>query len=73
MDPVFWLVERLAYTGHATFDLLPAGDTGFYWANGILIGSTLDQRSNSGYDKIALISPIQERAMDSTLASSYTG
>ena len=34
-------VERLGYTGTATYDLLPSGDTGFYWANGILIGSTL--------------------------------
>jgi hypothetical protein len=25
----------------ATFDLLPSGATGFYWANGVLIGSTL--------------------------------
>lgn len=34
-------VERLPYTGTATYDLLPSGDTGFYWANGILLGSTL--------------------------------
>jgi hypothetical protein len=34
-------VERLHYAGTATYDLLPSGDTGFYWANGILIGSTL--------------------------------
>ncbi len=34
-------VERVAYTGGHTFDLLPGGDTGYYWANGILIGSTL--------------------------------
>ena len=27
----------------ATYDLLPSGATGFYWANGILIGSTLHQ------------------------------
>ena len=37
-------VERLAYKGMATYDLLPSGDTGFYWANGILIGSTLKHR-----------------------------
>ena len=29
------------YEGTATYDILPAGDTGFYWANGILMGSTL--------------------------------
>ncbi len=34
-------VERLHYTGTATYDLLPSGETGFYWANGILMGSTL--------------------------------
>ena len=32
-------VEKYDYA--ETFDLLPAGDTGFYWANGILLGSTL--------------------------------
>lgn len=35
------LIERLPYRGTATYDLLPSGDTGFYWANGILMGSTL--------------------------------
>lgn len=34
-------LERLPYEGTATYDILPSGDTGFYWANGILIGSTL--------------------------------
>jgi hypothetical protein len=29
------------YAGRQTFDLLPAGDTGFYWADGILLASTL--------------------------------
>jgi hypothetical protein len=33
-----------AYDGGATFDLLPAGATGDYWADGILIGSTLAAR-----------------------------
>lgn len=37
-------VERLPYTGTATYDLLPSGDTGFYWANGILIGSTMAEK-----------------------------
>jgi hypothetical protein len=32
----------LPYESGSTFDLLPAGETGFYWANGILIGSTLE-------------------------------
>ena len=34
------LIERLPYTESATYDLLPDGKTGFYWANGILMGST---------------------------------
>jgi len=30
-----------AYGGGATFDLLPSGPTGVYWANGIRLASTL--------------------------------
>jgi len=30
------------YDGGATWDLLPAGDTGAYWADGVLLGSTLE-------------------------------
>jgi len=33
-----------AYDGGATFDLLPSGGTGTYWANGILLASTLAER-----------------------------
>jgi hypothetical protein len=33
--------ERKPYAGGATFDVLPAGATGMYWANGVLLGSTL--------------------------------
>jgi len=33
--------ELLPYTGGATFDVLPAGATGMYWANSVLLGSTL--------------------------------
>lgn len=33
--------ERVAYEGGATYDVLPAGPTGAYWANGVLLGSTL--------------------------------
>jgi hypothetical protein len=32
--------ELAAYAGR-TYDLLPSGPTGFYWANGVLLGSTL--------------------------------
>ena len=35
------LLERIPYSGIATYDVLPSGATGFYWANGILMGSTL--------------------------------
>lgn len=35
--------ELTAYTGGRTYDLLPAGATGHYWANGILLSSTLTQ------------------------------
>jgi hypothetical protein len=33
--------DRARYAGGSTFDVLPAGATGAYWANGILLGSTL--------------------------------
>jgi Hint domain len=33
--------ERVAYDGGATYDLLPAGVTGAYWASGVLLASTL--------------------------------
>jgi hypothetical protein len=34
-------VERRAAQGRATWDLLPAGATGVYWANGVPLGTTL--------------------------------
>jgi hypothetical protein len=34
-------IERVRYRGGATYDILPAGATGAYWANGVLLGSTL--------------------------------
>jgi len=34
-------VERVTYAGGATYDILPAGTTGVYWANGVRLGSTL--------------------------------
>ena len=33
--------ERTPYGGEATFDIRPAGPTGCYWANGVLLGTTL--------------------------------
>jgi hypothetical protein len=35
------VAELTAYGGTKTYDLLPAGDTGLYWADGILLASTL--------------------------------
>ena len=35
------LWELVPYAGGRTYDLLPAGTTGVYWANGILLSSTL--------------------------------
>jgi hypothetical protein len=34
-------IERVTYSGGATFDILPDSPSGTYWANGILLGSTL--------------------------------
>lgn len=33
--------DRVSYNGTYTYDLLPSGQTGYYWANGILVASTL--------------------------------
>jgi hypothetical protein len=33
--------ELVPYAGERTYDILPAGATGHYWANGILLSSTL--------------------------------
>lgn len=34
-------IRTMLYKGAATYDILPAGDTGFYFANGIPMASTL--------------------------------
>lgn len=34
-------IEEETYQQSATYDILPSGPTGSYWANGILLGSTL--------------------------------
>jgi hypothetical protein len=36
------ILEVVPYDGQYTFDILPSGSTGYYWANGILIKSTLN-------------------------------
>jgi hypothetical protein len=38
---VVMVAQLVPYNQSYTYDLLPSGDTGFYWANGILIASTL--------------------------------
>ncbi len=38
---VLRLWELVPYSGDRTYDLLPAGPTGHYWANGIVLASTL--------------------------------
>jgi len=38
---VVFSAEMLPSEQTATYDVLPSGPTGFYWANGILVGSTL--------------------------------
>jgi hypothetical protein len=35
------MFELVPYSGDRTYDILPAGPTGHYWANGILMSSTL--------------------------------
>ena len=37
-------IERVSYSDNATYDLLPSGETGFYWANGVLLESTLHSK-----------------------------
>jgi hypothetical protein len=45
-------VKVVSYQAGYTYDLLPAGDTGFYWANGVLLGSTLSPNSNGRIRKV---------------------
>ncbi|MEK7069038.1 MAG: peptidoglycan-binding protein [Patescibacteria group bacterium] len=40
-NAVITSTQRVSYDEGATYDVLPSGDTGFYWANGVLLGSTL--------------------------------
>jgi len=60
------VAESVPYGQPYTYDLLPSGDTGFYWANGILLGSTLAPfQSNGGWVQILSSNP--ERLGSSTL------
>ncbi len=40
------IAQPVQYNENYTYDILPSGSTGFYWANGILIGSTLKNSTN---------------------------
>jgi len=33
--------DRVSYAAGYTYDILPSGETGEYWADGVLLGSTL--------------------------------
>jgi hypothetical protein len=37
-------MDYITYENSMTYDILPAGNTGYYWANGILLGSTLKKK-----------------------------
>jgi len=39
--PAVVVADLEPYPGPATFDLVPSGETGFYWAGGILLASTI--------------------------------
>jgi hypothetical protein len=51
-------VKVVPYKAGYTYDLLPAGDTGFYWTNGILLGSTLSP--DSGFYIAKLFQPEEQ-------------
>ena len=36
-------IKSIDYSNQYTYDLLPDSDTGYYWADGVLLGSTLKQ------------------------------
>ncbi len=40
-NSVIALIEKVPYEKDFTYDILPSGDTGLYWVNGILLKSTL--------------------------------
>jgi Hint domain-containing protein len=50
--------DRVRYAGGATFDVLPAGDTGLYRANGVLLASTLRSYSSIAASSAALFTAL---------------
>jgi hypothetical protein len=49
--------DLISYGGGATFDVLPAGATGAYFANGVLLASTLRQPGSSSLVRKSTIRP----------------
>ncbi len=45
-------IEFVNYNGGFTYDILPAGESGYYWADGILVGSTL---YNNGISHLSIV------------------
>jgi hypothetical protein len=43
--------KLIQYDEGATYDILPSGNTGFYWADGVLLGSTLSHGFSADLDK----------------------
>jgi hypothetical protein len=48
-------IEKVQYEAGHTYDLLPSGESGYYWADGVLLGSTLSRNS-----KFFIRKPIQQ-------------
>lgn len=59
-------IENVRHSGSYVYDLLPAGETGFYWANGVLLGSTLSPNSNFNISKIfkRKVEPVHVQSRD---------
>ncbi|HEY7520084.1 MAG TPA: Hint domain-containing protein [Methylomirabilota bacterium] len=49
--------DRVPYGDGATYDILPSGDTGRYWANGILVGSSLRETVPTAVVDVVLRAP----------------
>lgn len=51
-------VKLVPYTRNATYDILPASNTGTYFAAGALIGSTLGSKHSSDRDECTVVCPV---------------
>jgi hypothetical protein len=50
---------RIPYSGSQTYDLLPSGPTGTYFANGVLLGSTLAGKGGAASSDVLSRVPLQ--------------